>query len=48
MARPGGSKFGNQKMDEEQSLCFGFPLWLVQVGANFFARHPNRIAPDVV
>ena len=45
LARPGGSKFGNQKMHEKQRLCFGFPPWLVQVGANLVARHPNRIAP---
>ena len=34
-------------MHEEQRLCFGFPLWLVQVEANFVARHANRIAPNL-
>jgi hypothetical protein len=32
-------------MHEKPRLCFGFPPWLVQVGANLVARHPNRIAP---
>ena len=32
-------------MPEKQRLCFGFPPWLVQVGANLVTRHPNRIAP---
>ena len=44
LACPGGIKFGTQKMPKEQSVCFSFPLWLVQVEANFVARHPKQIA----
>ena len=32
-------------MHQDQSLCFGFPLWLVQVGANLVVRHANQTAP---
>ena len=41
-----------RKMNEEQRLCFGFPHWLIQVGANLDPRQirfrlPRNVATVV-
>ena len=47
MARPGGSKFGNQTASRPNPLLFCFPLWLVRVGANLVVRLPSVIPPKL-